>query len=165
MARLFSLSQEVTRMEIFHGNSAGRNPFPASAVLSYLLVALLAGLIGFGLGRGLAPPTTDPPTDATLVRQVATALDGHEAIAGQYAAFYELLADRLEAEAFPTTQHAGEVAERAARLLKLPGVLEALVNDSLNPHLGSPGPLTTDQARAAARELRALANACRAASP
>ena len=152
-------------MEMFPWMSAERNPFRANDILSYLAVALLAGLAGFATGRGLVPHSTDPPTDDTLVRQVATALDGQEAMAGQYAAFYELLADRLEAGAFPTTQHAGEVAALAARLLELPGVLEEIVNDSLNPHLGAPGPLTVDQARAAAHQLRDLAAACRAAIP
>lgn len=152
-------------MEMFPWTPAERNPFRATDIPSYLAVALLAGLAGFAAGRGLLPASIDPPTDDTLVRQVATALDGHETMAGQYAAFYELLADRLEAGAFPTTQRAGEVAAFAARLLELPGVLEEIVNDSLNPHLGTPGPLTADLARAAAHQLRALAAACRAAIP
>jgi hypothetical protein len=116
---------------------------------------------------GCFPPLPAKPQveDDALVQRVRVALAGHENAAATYAGLYAVLAERLESDAYATTNEAAEVAGRAADILNVPGVLEDVVSDELDPLLGTPGPLTPDMRTNAARRLRALSDACREVSP
>ena len=134
-------------------------------LVGFVGTALAGVVLGFVLGIYCdRPPETRHPAAKNLTRQVAQALNGDERAAGQYAAFYNLLADRFEADAYETTTRAAQVAGRAAEILQLPGYLKEIVGKELNPHLGTPGPLSAQQSEAAAKSLRELANACQAAA-
>lgn len=116
------------------------------------------------LGGCFAVPDASPPphpVPSDLSERVSTALAGHEDAALKYAGLYAVLADRFEAGAYETTSEAAAVAGRAADVVGLPGVLKEVVDDELNPLLGTPQAVTPELAVEAAARLRALSAACR----
>ena len=77
-----------------------------------------------------------------------------------YAAFYQLIAERLTAGEWETTGELAAVAGRAANLLEFPGTLSAVVDKELDPVLNPPGPLTGARRTNAAAAFARLADAC-----
>lgn len=128
----------------------------ALTVAAFLLTAAVAGCF--------APPTPAgpavDPSDNALHGRVAAALQGDGDAARLYAAFYQLIAERLTAGEWETTGELAAVAGRAAALLGLPGKLSAIVEDELDPVLNPPGPLTGERRTAAAAAFARLADAC-----
>ncbi|NNJ27527.1 hypothetical protein [Alienimonas chondri] len=141
-------------------------PFGLKAVLlaaaAFALSAAVAGC--FSPPQSVEPPpVVDPtvdPADADLHARIAAALAGDADAARLYAAFYRLIADRLEAGDWNTTSDLAALAGRAAALLELPGRLSAVVAEELDPVLNPPGPLTDERRTRAAAAFARLADAC-----
>jgi hypothetical protein len=113
-------------------------------------------------------PTDDagarPAPSDQLAATVRKALRENADDALTYAGLYTVLASRLDAGAYSTTSEAAAVAGRAADILQVPGVLREIVNDKLNPLLGTPQPLTPELRKQSSDVLRKLAAACREAA-
>jgi hypothetical protein len=130
------------------------------------IAALIASSVFFA-GCFQLPDRNDdaaPVPSRNVSQAVRTALAGRPDDALTYAGLYEVLADRLEANVYPTTTEAAQVAGRAADILRVPGSLKQVVNDELIPLIGKPQPLTPELCAKAAAKLRALSAACREAA-
>jgi len=105
-----------------------------------------------------------PAPTAELSEKVREALRGKPQAAITYAGLYAILASRLDAGSYSTTSEAAAVARRAAEILQVPGLLKEIVNESLNPLLGTPQPLTPELRDQAGEVLRKLSAACEEAA-
>lgn len=117
-----------------------------------------------GCFQAPSEPDQDSHVTTSLARKVETALRGRTDDALTYAGFYANFADRLEARSYATTTEAAAIAGRTADILAVPGLLKEIVNDELNPLIGTPQPLTPELASQAAEKLRELSRACRRAA-
>ena len=100
------------------------------------------------------------PVDADLHARVAAALGGDRELAATYAAFYTLLAERIDAGTDETVGQFAAVAGRAAEILNLPGKLAGPAGDLLGDVLNPPGAFAPGRREKAAAAFRALAAAC-----
>ncbi len=139
--------------------------FPAKPLrYSPLLLAIAAAVF---LSGCFASPHTRPVTPELpggIAARVHKALADRPEDAASYAGLFEVLALRFDAGKYQTTSEAAAVAKRSAEILSVPGVLKDVVNEELNPLLGTPRPLTREISSQAASRINVIARACREAA-
>lgn len=109
-------------------------------------------------------PSPRPEPSDQLTQRVQVALKDHPTDAFTYAGLYAVLADQIAANHYQSTSEAAAVAGRAAEILQVPGVLREVVDDELNPLLGTSQPLTPELCEKASAKLHSLSIACKEAA-